>query len=147
MWQTCNSYRFHHGSRKYFWILNLISSPCRIDTFSCTEAVGIPVLLCNDFLLFSCSSVIPNIEYASPLRNTFRNFDANRLKRIQWKFASMFVFVLYYLPLYLCPSASKVTYFTRYKASFSVLFVYIFVEPKFYPSLFDIKILLYKNIN
>jgi hypothetical protein len=142
MWQTYNSYRFHHRSRKNFWILNLISSPCWIHIFSCTETVRILVLLCNGLLLFSCSSVIPNIEYASPLRNTLRNFDANRLKRIQWKFAAMFVFVLYYLPLYLRLSASKVTYFTRYKTSFSELFIYIFVEPKFYPYVSVIKILL-----
>jgi hypothetical protein len=79
MWQTCNSYRFHHRPRKYFWILNLISSSCRIHIFSYTETVRIPVLLCNGFLLFSCSSVIPNTECASPLQNTLRNFDANRL--------------------------------------------------------------------
>lgn len=147
MWQTCNSHRFYHKFRKYFWILNLISSPCNIHIFSFIETVRIAVLLCNGFLLFSCSSAIPNIEYASPLRNTLRNFDDNRLRHIQWKFVSLFVFVLYYLPLYLRPSASKVTYFTRYKESFSVLFIYIFVEPKFYPSVFDIKVLLYKNIN
>jgi len=59
----------------------------------------------------------------------------------------MFVFVLYYLPLYLRSSVSKVTHFTSYKASFSVLFIYTFVEPKFYPSVFDIKILFHKKIN
>jgi hypothetical protein len=142
MWQTYNSHRLHHRSRRYFRILNLISSPRRIHIFSCTEIVRIPVLLCNGLLLFSWSSVIPNVEYASPLQNTLRNFDANRLKRIQWKFAAMFVFVLYYLPLYIRLSASKFTYFTRYKASFYALFIYIFVEPKFYPSVLDIKILL-----
>ena len=92
--------------------------------------------------MFSCRSVILNIEYASPLRNTLRNFDANRLRRIQWKFAAMFVFVPYYLPLCLRPSASKVAHFTGYKASFSARFIYIFVEPNFYPSVFDIEILI-----
>jgi hypothetical protein len=93
-------------------------------------------------LMFSCRSVIPNIEHASPLRNTIRNFDDNRLRRIQWKFEAMFIFVLYYLPLCSRPSASKVTHFTRYKASFSALFIYIFVEPNFYPSVFDTEILI-----